>query len=496
MCVISRIGEELIRKKKNRIKGYNFMCTEKIKDRVSKQRNESPYINEKQRYKIELPDADDTLKSMCVKKTVDLYGNPIPFPILDRLTAELDAIRINGYAGHYLIASELVKYSLEKGYPVSNRGMLPSSLVTFLSGISEVNPLPAHYRCPDCHHFEPVENRNCGLDLPDKICPVCGSVMMGGGVGIHSEINMGLSLEREPDIFLNFAPGIYREILEYIKARFSDDRVIRAGIKVEESDGSIRKSVHPGGIYIVPGDTDLSDVTQLRENEPADEFTSNDGLLVTEEDYHTVDDKLKRYNILMQPELDLLHDLESETGVRREDIRFNDESVPEAFFDTDGYFMKRFGVLFRQAIGKIRSRSFSGLARVVGILQGAGTWTGNGEELIKEGIALEDLISCRDDVMEFLMSKGFSKKDSYTAMQQVRGGKGLPQELIGKMKAAGIPAWYIESCSRIQYAYPRAQIIEYTIIIWRQAYYRMHFPKIYKRTCCLEGNRIREHCGY
>ena len=293
---------------------------------------------------------------------------------------------------------------------------------------------------------------------------------------------MGLSLEREPDIFLNFAPGIYREILEYIKSRFSNDRVIRAGIKVEQPDGSIRKGVHAGGIYIVPGDTDLSDVTQLRENESEDEFTPDDGLPVTEEDYHTVDDKLKRYNILMQPELDLLHDLESLTGVRREDIRFNDESVPEAFSDTDGYFLKRFGVLFRQVIEKIKPRSFSDLARVNGLLHGAGTWTGNAEELIKEGIALEDLISCRDDVMEYLMNKGIGKTESYTAMQRVRGGKGLTQELIGQMKAAGVPDWYIESCSRILYAYPRAQIIEYTIITWRLAFYWVHFPEIYRRT--------------
>ncbi len=438
-------------------------------------------LSERKKYHLELPAADYILKVRCAEKAAALYGDPIPAPILDRMTAELSAIRVNKHATHYLIASELVKYSAEKGYPVSTRGMLSSSLVSFLSGISEVNPLSAHYSCPKCHHFEFAEDENCGLDLPDRSCPECGSAMTGDGVDIYPEVNMGLNLDREPDIILNFAPEIRHEIIEYIRAEFSKEQVFRAGVKVDRPDGTIRKNVHPGGIFIVPSNADISSITALREHEPDDEFMLDDGLLITEEDYHNIDDKLKKYDILTQSELGMLHDLEHETGFRYKDIRFNDESVLAAFSDMDNSYMQQFGDVYRQAVKVVKPHCFSDLARIEGLMHGAGTWTENGEVLIKEGIALADIISCRDDVMQYLMSKGISKADSYTSMQRVRGGKGLTQELAEQIRATGIPEWYIESCNKIQYVYPWAQCVEYTRVNWMLAYYWVHYPEDYQK---------------
>ena len=207
-------------------------------------------LSERRKYHLELPAADYVLKIRCANKAAALYGDPIPLPVLDRMTAELSAIRVNKHATHYLIASELTKYSTEKGYPVSTRGMLPSSLVSFLSGISNVNPLSAHYSCPQCHHFEMIVNDGnnywlCGHDLPDKACQECGALMRADGADIRPEINMGLDFDKEPDITLNFAPEIYREIIEHIKAEFSKNQIFRAGVKVVLPDGTIRKNIHP-----------------------------------------------------------------------------------------------------------------------------------------------------------------------------------------------------------------------------------------------------------
>lgn len=444
-------------------------------------------LSERKKYHFEMPAADYILKIRCANKAAALYGDPIPLPILDRMTVEVSAIRVNKHATHYLIASELAKYSTEKGYLVSTRGMLPSSLVSFLSGISNVNPLPAHYSCPQCHHFEMIENdgnnhRICGHDLPDKACPECGTLMQADGADIRSEINMGLDFDKEPDITLNFAPHIYREIIEHIKAEFSRNQIFRAGVKVVLPDGTIRKNIHPGGIYIVPGSVDVSDITALREHEPEDEINLDDGLLITEEHYNNIDDKLKKYDILTLPELGMLHDLEENTGFKLSYIRFTDASVLEAFRDVDNYYMKRFGELYRQVVQKVEPQSFSDPARIDGLIHGVGTWADNGEQLINNGIGIRDIISSRDDVMQYLMSKGISRSVSYRAMHHVRGGKGLTQEMTEQMKSAGIPDWYIESCNKIQYAYPWGQCVEYTIINWRLAYYWLHYPKIYRKT--------------
>lgn len=219
----------------------------------------------------------------------------------------------------------------------------------------------------------------------------------------------------------------------------------------------------------------------MREHEPEDEFDPDDGMLITEEDYHSIDNKLKKYDILTLPELGMLHDLEEETGFKLSDIRFNDALVLEAFRDVDNYYMKRFGELYRQVVQQVEPQSFSDLARIDGLIHGVGTWADNGEELINKGIDIKDIISCRDDVMQYLMSKGVSREVSYKAMLRVRGGKGLTQEMTEQMKAAGIPDWYIESCNKIQYVYPWAQCLEYAIINWRLAYYWLHYPEVYRK---------------
>lgn len=440
----------------------------------------------KKKFRVELPYADDILKRKCLNKAVALYGNPVPMPILDRMTNEMRAISARKDATHYLIASDLANFSEEKGYPVSTRGMLSSSLISFLSGISNVNPFSAHYSCPTCHHFQMIENdedkyRLCGHDFSDTPCPKCGSLMRVDGADIRPEINMGLYLDKEPNITLNFAPEIYREIIEYLKSEFSENQIFRAGVKVVLPDGSIRKNIHPGGIFIVPGNVDISDITALRDIQPDDEVKLDDGLMVTEEDYHNIDDKLKKYDILTLPELGMLYDLERQTGFRYKEIRFNDESVLEVFSDISTSYIQRYDDLYRQTVKEVKPQCFSDLARIEGLAHGSGTWTGNGKALIEEGVALANIISCRDDVMQYLMSRGISKTESYIAMQRVRGGKGLTKELADKMKGAGISEWYIKSCNKIQYAFPWSQCVEYAMVNWRLAYYWLHYPEEYQK---------------
>lgn len=439
--------------------------------------------SEKRKYIIKFPAADVTLKSKCEEKAILLYGKPVPTFILKRMNAELTAIKDNGYATHYLIASDLVKHSTKNGYPISNRGMLPSSFVSFLSGISGVNPLPAHYSCSHCHYFELVQNsdkncRICGVDLPDKTCPECGSLMVADGVDIQPEINMGLSPNREPDIILNVAPEIYHETIEHIKTEFNEDQVFRAGVKVKWPDGSIRRNIHPGGIYIVPGDADITDITVLCKHAPSDEFDPDDGLQITEKDYRNIDSQLKKYDILTLPELGLLHDLERETGCMLSDIRFNDPAMLKVFEDADNSYMRRFGELYQQVVCKVKPQSFSDLARIDGVVHGTGTWTGNGEDLINQGLRLRNIISSRDDILYYLVEKRISKERSYQIMQYIKNGKGLTRDIMEQMKSVGVPDWYIESCKKIRYLFSRAQCIENTMIHWRLAYYWLHFPEV------------------
>ena len=366
---------------------------------------------------------------------------------------------------------------------VTNRGALPSSLIAYLCGISEVNPLPAHYRCPSCHHIEIAPKgkkyRVCGSDLIERVCPKCGSKMIADGFDILPEVCMGLYFELEPDFIMNFAPSQQKDVLEFIRQRVKDEQFIRAGVKAELEDGTVRRGVHPGGIYIIPKNADISDLTTLREPDRDDELQLN----ITEEDYHKLDYKLKKMDFLPHQQLGLLHDLEAKSGFDHHNIRLDDVEVLRVFLDVENSFMQQFSDLYRSIIQKAKPMCFSDLARVDGLAHGAGTWTENGSELMGNGKTVRDIISCRDDIMQYLMSAGVSKETSYKAMKKVKSGHTLTAHRVEEMRSAGVPDWFLDSCNKIQYAYPWAQCVEYTLVNWKLAYYWLHYPDVYKEFC-------------
>ena len=213
--------------------------------------------------------------------------------------------------------------------------------------------------------------------------------------------------------------------------------------------------------------------------------------MITEEDFHNVDKKLKRYDILVNQELGLLHDLESKTGFSPNKIKTNDIEVLSVFIKTNNFFMQHFPELYRKAIDEANPQCFSDLARIDGLMHGVHTWIGNGEELIRSGIELKDIISTRDDILSFLVNKGFDKSEAYSIMQNVKIDKGLTQEMIQKMESAGVPNWYIESCNKIMYVLPLSHCLEYTLVNWKLAYYWLHYPDIYKSIYEKKGKAIK-----
>lgn len=439
---------------------------------------------EKRIYRIVLPNADNELKKRCLAAAVEKYGEMLPEVVMERLSVELNAVKENGYASHYLIGSMMAEKSKENGYRAITRGLLGSAFMAYLCGISVVNPLPAHYWCPDCHYFElaDADHRTMGYDLPGKKCPQCGAGMRGEGANIEPEILMGIKLDREPDIILNVASEIRPVLIEYIKGVFGEDCVYRAGVKVFLDDGSIRRNVHPGGVFIVPTDVDISEITGLRDEIPEDDFC----LKVTEEDCHKIDGVLKKYDILTLPELGMLKKLEDKTGFHSDDIGTNDEEVMsvfqrEAFSFLPGHKRDTGESITDKAVRISRPRCFSELVKLTAMMHGVGTWKDNGEQLIQSGKSLRECIACRDDIMQDLISTGMVRKRAYEIMDRVRKGKGVTDEMSWDMHLSGVSDWYINSCTKITYLYPKAHAADYMLLYWKLAYYKLHYPDEYRQ---------------
>ena len=442
-----------------------------------------PFMSFKEKnHKVVIENAEKKLEDICMSKATDIYGDVIPKTVLDRLGEELCMINKNGYASIYLVASDLANYSRGAGYPVTCRGTLASSLVTFLCGISEVNPLPAHYYCPNCHHFElakPVDSndRLCGYELMAKKCPECSYIMQSDGADIMQEINMGIHMDKEPSVFLNFAPEIRGDVAKHIAMNYSNSQVFRGGTKIEKEDGTIKRGVHPGAVYIVPGGVDISLYTTMRESK-----MDNDdlGLPVSEENYLKLDEHFKSYSILTQPELAMLHDLENDTGFKYSDIPLNDNDVIRAFRDMPNLFMEKFSELYRNAVSILEPKCFSDIVKIEGLVHCSGNWKANICEVIR-GYSIDDIIASRDDILLYLLSKDISKSEAYLIMSYISKGKGLTDDSINIMKKAGVTRDYIERCKHIQYLYPLSQLVDYTLVNWRLAYYFLHFPDAYKK---------------
>ncbi len=477
--------------------------------------------------------ADEEIRDMTYKRAHEIYGKNLPKFVEKRIKRELDSIISNGYAVLYLIAQKLVKHSEDAGFIVGSRGSVGSSFVAYLCGITEVNSLRAHYVCPNCHYTEEVkENGVIGPDLKDKTCPHCQTNLRKEGFDIPFETFLGFEGDKEPDIDLNFSGDNQAEAHRYTEELFGEGKTFRAGtistiqeasafgyVKnfFEEQGSDIPKAEierlkvgctgikrttgqHPGGIMVVPKSKDIFEFTPIQY--PADDINSPN--ITTHFDYHSISGRLLKLDILGHDDPTMLRRLELLTGVNPREIPLDDKDVISLFTSTDSLNFKKkcdiklgnfgipeFGTSFvYQMIRDLKPKTFSDLIRVSGWSHGTDVWTGNAQQLVKSNKKVDEIISTRDDIMLTLLSKGLEPIDSFTIMEKVRKGKGLSDEDIKTMKKHNVQDWFIESCQKIQYLFPKAHAVAYVIMAFRIAWYKIHYPLAYY--ACFFGIRSKE----
>lgn len=468
--------------------------------------------------------AEENLRSMSYGRAHEIYGNPLPPIVEQRLEKELRSIIDNGYAVMYIIAHQLVKKSNEDGYYVGSRGSVGSSLVATMSGITEVNPLVAHYVCPHCHYSEFDESSTgSGVDLEDKNCPKCGTVLRKDGHNIPFEVFLGFYGDKEPDIDLNFAGEYQSTAHKYIEELFGEGYVFRAGTittlkdktvhafihdyfetegrevpKVEvnrlaERCVGVRRSSgqHPGGIMICPKEKDIHDFTPIQY--PAEDGSK--GVITTHFDYHSISENILKLDILGHDTPTIIRALEDFTGFSSDEIPLDNKETLSLFesaevldLDPDIFTcpigtlgIPEFGTNF--VIGMLletKPKNFSDLVRISGLSHGTDVWTGNAQELVKEGRAtLPEVISTREDIMVYLINAGAENKMAFDVMESVRKGKGIPEKYREAMEELSLPPWYLESCEKIQYMFPKAHAVAYVTMSFRIAYYKVFYPEAF-----------------
>ncbi len=466
--------------------------------------------------------AEEDLRRSCEEKAAAMYGSPLPQEIRQRLDKELNSIIDNGYAVMYRSAELLVKKSLKDGYLVGSRGSVGSSFVATMSGITEVNPLPPHYLCPNCKHLEWGDNEkyDCGVDMPDKVCPECGAPYNKEGFTIPFETFLGFKADKEPDIDLNFAGEYQATAQKYVEEIFGKENVYKAGtisaVKARIAFGYVAKyfeernisinrferdrltacctgvkktsGQHPGGIIIVPDGHEIYEFCPVQH--PANDVKSD--IITTHFDYHSIDKNLLKLDILGHDAPSMIRQLQDMTGVDPTKVPIKDDKVMSIFKGTEGldikdadyrfthgsYGIPEFGTKFvRQMLDDTKPENFADLVRISGFSDGTDVWLNNAQDLIVNGIAtMKDAISTRDDIMNYLKLKGVPNKDAFTIMEKVRKGKGLTEEQETLMREKDVPEWYIESCKKIQYMFPRAHAVAYVMMSNRIAYYKVYRP--------------------
>lgn len=477
-----------------------------------------------------IENSDQMLRDICYAKATGMYGETLPPIVKERLDRELNSIISNGYAVMYIIAQKLVWKSNEDGYLVGSRGSVGSSFAATMAGITEVNPLQAHYRCEVCKYseFDTPEVKafsgRSGCDMPDKICPVCGRKLVKDGFDIPFETFLGFKGNKEPDIDLNFSGEYQSKAHAYCEVIFGYGQTYRAGtigtladktafgyIKNYYEERGIRKrnceidrivqgcvgvrrttGQHPGGIVVLPVGEEINTFTPVQH--PANDMTTP--TVTTHFDYHSIDHNLLKLDILGHDDPTMIRMLQDLTGIDPVTIPLDDETVMSLFKNTKALGVEpedihgiplgclgipEFGTEFAmQMVLDAKPQEFSDLIRISGLSHGTDVWLGNAQTLIEQGLAtISTAICTRDDIMIYLIQMGLESELSFTIMESVRKGKGLKEDWKTQMRAHSVPEWYIDSCLKIKYMFPKAHAAAYVMMAWRIAYCKVYYPLAY-----------------
>ncbi|WP_227935844.1 PolC-type DNA polymerase III [Alkalihalobacillus deserti] len=513
------------------LEAFTFLGEEKAKEIVVTNTQKVANLIEEihpipdQLYTPKIEGADEEVRAMSYNRARSIYGEDLPEIVEARIEKELKSIIGHGFAVIYLISHKLVKKSLIDGYLVGSRGSVGSSLVATLTEITEVNPLPPHYVCPNCHHsyFFNDGSVGSGFDLPDKDCSECGTAYVKDGQDIPFETFLGFKGDKVPDIDLNFSGEYQPRAHHYTKELFGEEYVYRAGtigtvaektaygyVKGYQNDHDLQMrgaeidrlvsgctgvkrttGQHPGGIIVVPDYMDIHDFSPIQF--PADD--KNSEWKTTHFDFHSIHDNLLKLDILGHDDPTVIRMLQDLSGIDPKTIPTDDPEVMKIFsgpdvlgVDEEQIMCKtgtlgipEFGTRFvRQMLEETKPSTFSELVQISGLSHGTDVWLNNANELIYNGTCeLKDVIGCRDDIMVYLIYKGLEPSLAFKIMESVRKGKGLPPEWIEEMKKQDVPDWYIGSCLKIKYMFPKAHAAAYVLMAVRIAYFKVHHPILY-----------------
>ncbi len=503
-----------------------------IADQVGELHVFLPHPEGKETFQPFWPDAERELREITLNRAHEIYGDPLPEIVQKRIDKELNSIIGYGFSTLYMIAVKLVAKSLSDGYIVGSRGSVGSSLVAFLSGITEVNSLPAHYVCPKCKRveFDVPEGYACGIDLPPKACPDCGAAMNRDGFNIPFEVFLGFKGDKVPDIDLNFSGEYQPRAHAYIKELFGEQYCFRAGtigtiaektaygyvLKYAEEQNhnltnaekqrlangitGVKRTTgqHPAGMVVLPKEYSIYQFTPIQH--PADDMSSD--TITTHFDFSSMHDVLVKLDVLGHDDPTMLRKLQDLTGIAPQQVPLHDPEVfgrilslfsgtealgitPEELrvSKTGTLGVPEFGTKFvRGMLEDTRPTTMEELIRISGLSHGTDVWLGNAADLVKAGVPLKECICTRDDIMNALIKLGAPDLISFKTMESVRKGKGLTPEMEATIESVDAPAWYIDSCKKIKYMFPRAHAVAYVTMALRIAYFKIYYPAAYY--CC------------